>query len=1069
MKSSGRLERWAAAILAAAAVSCTDKDAVTAHPSNTNEHLTVSIDLPQQLVLVGTSTRLTARTTNQKGEIQDANISWTTSNSDVLTVDAEGTIAAVGAGSAQVIATIDGDADTALVEVQRTAGRLDVVPEAVSLALGDNIQLSTITRGVRVHGVAEVRWTSSDTSVAVVSAAGVVTGRGEGTAEIVATTRGASAKSAFVVFAASATTGASEDVSVSSIRLNLEPATIAGGQHSTANVKLLDKSADVVSGETIAFTSSDPDVATIGADGVVTGFSAGTATITASSDGVTSTASITVTARVTNVSDVARIDILVPSTTMAVGDTAFATARAYDASGAQVSVPIAWRSTNGTVLKVGLAAGSASIRAQAILNGVLGVSSTLGLTVQSQSTAAVATVSVSVSPSTIAVGQKGQASAVVKDAAGNVLTGRTITYSSSNTAVATVSTSGVVTALSAGTATISGVSGGKTGTAAVTVQTASTSPVASVTVNLSSSTLQVGQTTTGTAVLKDATGKVVTGSVMWKISSGASVASVSSSGLVAALAAGSATVTATSNGIDGSKGLSVTTSTATASASRIATRPTLPQNFVDISWKPKTGATINVAAGGNLQTALNNAKPGDEIVLAAGATFTGNFTLPLKSGSGWILVRTSGSLPPLGQRLTPSTAGGVARIKTNNQLPALRTAAGTRGWRFVGIEFGVTTNVTAITTIVSLGEGSTQTSLAQAPRDLVFDRVWVHGHPTLNVRRCIALNSAATAVISSTISECHDRSFDAQAIWGWNGPGPFHIENNYLEGSGENFGFGGAIPTIPNLVPSDIVLRRNHIAKPASWKTAGWLVKNLIEFKNARRVLIEENLIEGNWTGGQQGYAIVLTARSEGGYCRSWCVVEDVTFRWNHVRRTGSGLNLSGRADQDLVRPSTRFLFEQNLWEEINTGIYQGQGRIWLLQNDGLADVTFSHNTGFGTDMTVLYCNQEARVEIEDNIVSSVPGYGLWSCAGKLTGTTAVGYHVQNWTYLRNVTINVPAAPQPTGNFYTTLAGTAFVNAAARDWTLSSSSPFKGKGEHGTDPGVAFGTLKSKLNGVVVP
>jgi uncharacterized protein YjdB len=166
-------------------------------------------------------------------------------------------------------------------------------------------------------------------------------------------------------------------------------------------VKLLDETEDIVSGETVAFTSSDPAVATVGADGVITGLSAGTATITASSDGVTSTASITVTAvRVTDVTDVARIDIQVPSTTMAVGDTAFATARAYDASGAEVSVPISWRSLNGTVLKVGylgkltaLAAGSATVSAQAILNGVLGVASTLGMTVQSQSTTAVATVS----------------------------------------------------------------------------------------------------------------------------------------------------------------------------------------------------------------------------------------------------------------------------------------------------------------------------------------------------------------------------------------------------------------------------------------------------------------------------------------------------------------------------------------------------------------------------------------------------------------------------------------------------------------------------------------------------
>jgi hypothetical protein len=270
-------------------------------------------------------------------------------------------------------------------------------------------------------------------------------------------------------------------------------------------------------------------------------------------------------------------------------------------------------------------------------------------------------------------------------------------------------------------------------------------------------------------------------------------------------------------------------------------------------------------------------------------------------------------------------------------------------------------------------------------------------------------------------------------------------------------------------VPSDIIIRRNHIAKPAAWKTASWLVKNLVEFKNGRRILIEENLIEGNWVQGQQGYAIVLTPRSEWGGCKDWCVIEDLTFRWNHVRRTGSALNLAGRSDPDLVKASTRFLFEHNLWDEINTGIYNGNGRIWLLQSNGLADVTFSHNTGFGTDMTVLFCDSEARVEIEDNILSTTVGYGLWSCAGKPSGTQAISYHVQDWRYLRNVTINVNATGQPTGNFYTTLAGTGFVSPGTRDWTLAATSPYKGTGENGTDPGVDYRGLMSKLSGVVVP
>src|SRR6185295_1881957 len=92
--------------------------------------------------------------------------------------------------------------------------------------------------------------------------------------------------------------------------------------------------------------------------------------------------------------------------------------------------------------------------------------------------------------------------------------------------------------------------------------------------------------------------------------------------------------------------------------------PTLPSTFLNTSPPTQAGRTISVAAGGNLQAALNTALPGDTIELAAGATFTGNFVLPKKSGSGWVWIRTSayGSLPPRGTRVAPSSAGVMAKI-----------------------------------------------------------------------------------------------------------------------------------------------------------------------------------------------------------------------------------------------------------------------------------------------------------------------------------------------------------------------------------------------------------------------
>src|SRR5262245_23674040 len=82
--------------------------------------------------------------------------------------------------------------------------------------------------------------------------------------------------------------------------------------------------------------------------------------------------------------------------------------------------------------------------------------------------------------------------------------------------------------------------------------------------------------------------------------------------------------------------------------------PEFPRVILSTAYPPLTGAIINVQAGGNLQTAINSSQPGDTIVLQAGAVFTGNFTLPVKSGNSWIVIRTSNlpGISPEGTRIS---------------------------------------------------------------------------------------------------------------------------------------------------------------------------------------------------------------------------------------------------------------------------------------------------------------------------------------------------------------------------------------------------------------------------------
>jgi hypothetical protein len=359
-----------------------------------------------------------------------------------------------------------------------------------------------------------------------------------------------------------------------------------------------------------------------------------------------------------------------------------------------------------------------------------------------------------------------------------------------------------------------------------------------------------------------------------------------------------------------------------------AAAPELPRVYLDsrVSSTPVTGRTINVPAGGDFQAALNSAVLGDEIVLTAGATYTapsGGYVLPNKSGSGWLTIRTSNmaGLPAEGTRVSPNNSSAMPKIITPATEPALTTAAGIapisgsttpagpHNYRFIGIEFGMAPSTTINYGIIVLGRNRNQwdpaqnryvpdqVALNQTPYNLIFDRVYIHGNATGNVARGIGLNSASTSIIDSYFSNIHNTDFDAQAIAGWNGPGPYKINNNYLEGSGENVLFGGADSASVSFIPSDIEFRHNYVAKPLSWKVghptyAGihWAIKNLIEFKSAQRVLVDGNIFEHSWTDGQQGWCLVLTPRNQEGTA-PWSVVQDVTFSNNICRDTENTLD----------------------------------------------------------------------------------------------------------------------------------------------------------------------------------
>ncbi|GIW26157.1 Ig-like domain-containing protein [Meiothermus sp.] len=156
------------------------------------------------------------------------------------------------------------------------------------------------------------------------------------------------------------------------------------------------------------------------------------------------------------------------------------------------------------------------------------------------------------------VGQTQQFTAVAKDASGNTISGVTFTWTSSNPSVATVNSSGLATAVAAGTATITASAQGKSGNATLTVTNPAPPPIETIEVSPPSASKQVGQTQQFTAVAKDASGNTISGVTFTWSSSDTAIATVDSSGLATAVAAGTATITASAQGKSGNATLTVT-------------------------------------------------------------------------------------------------------------------------------------------------------------------------------------------------------------------------------------------------------------------------------------------------------------------------------------------------------------------------------------------------------------------------------------------------------------------------------------------------------------------------------
>jgi hypothetical protein len=479
-----------------------------------------------------------------------------------------------------------------------------------------------------------------------------------------------------------------------------------------------------------------------------------------------------------------------------------------------------------------------------------------------------------------------------------------------------------------------------------------------------------------------------------------------------------------------------------------------------------------LSAGQLLQPVLDQAALGDTITLAAGASFRGAHILKKKSGTGWITIQSSAiSMLQPDRRVSPADRIHMPKIIADNAYPAIAAEDGAHHYRIIGVELASAQGVYNWQ-VVQLGAGD-ETSLDRLPAYIEFDRVYIHGDPTLGGKRGITMNSRYTTVKNSYLADFKSTWQDSQAIAGWNGAGPFTIENNYLEAAGENVNFGGSKPAIPNLVPSDITLRRNHLYKPLSWKRnhpsysgTAWWIKNIFELKNARRVLLEGNVFENAWQDRQKGYALVLIPRTSNNLI-PWTIIENITIRNNIFKHCAGGITIGGRDDANGPGMGRNFQIENNLFEDIDHLEWGNSGIAFLLLN-GPQNVTIDHNTIFQSGRIVHFeGSPDAAGFVYRNNIAPHNAYGIFGSSAQ-PGNVALNMYAPNAYVRYNVIAGGNAALYPTGNYFPgSLATVGFVNMTAGEYGLTSTSPYRAKGSDGKDIGVDMAAVRAATAGVV--
>ncbi len=477
---------------------------------------------PVEYTLESIGSSFTIKPTVSPEEASDAGVVWNSSDTEVVSVSSDGTVTAVGPGTAAVTATTNDGSFSAscTVTVKSPAQHISLDKTSLKLLEGESARIvATVCPSNSTQK--DLTWTSDAPAVASVDANGNVTALKAGTAKVtVKVSESVSAVCEVTVI--SRVTG----ISLDRTAVELKP----GETHQLKATVLPENASDAG----VTWYSDKEGVATVSQSGLVTAVGAGEATVHAVTSDGGKMASCLVTVRI----PVKGITLSTASETLYVGDSPLSvSATVYPADATEMSLE--WSSTDSKVASVIQGAGL-----NAVINPLKPGTATITVSTKDGGFTAKCTVTVKQHVSSVSVNKKelslyvGGSESLTATVLPSDASDKSVTWTSSNTAVASVSADGKVTANKAGTAvvTVKTVDGGCQATCTVTVK----QHVTSVSVNKKELSLYVGgsESLTATVLPSDASDKSVT----WT-SSNTAVASVSADGKVTANKAGTAVVT----------------------------------------------------------------------------------------------------------------------------------------------------------------------------------------------------------------------------------------------------------------------------------------------------------------------------------------------------------------------------------------------------------------------------------------------------------------------------------------------------------------------------------------------